>query len=738
MSESNDKSELPVTYDEESVETSEEDTSGHNEKFEDIDIESIKEDEQSVSEHASVVTRELTLRGLPTEPDDVFGSVEVDDETINPYDFINAEEELSYKLPPESEVEDKTHAGPAKARILYSQQHGYIYYLDEPVLGEDEKYGLEKLEEILMGRFRRGQWDSKTAEELLNERVTKERVREIAEKEISTWSDLYSIFPKLVTDIMDDLSGWNFDEEATERILYHLMQKYGGIGKPDPLTLDPHVEDIHLNSANKPIYIDYQHDSISDDKLMTNVVIDDDSITDYLNTLAQMSGTDLSATDPLASGALPDGSRIELVRREALGPSSRGAFTIRLFSEDPWTPVDLMKYDTFDAVLSAYFWMAVQANQSIMFAGGTGSGKTTSLNAISMFLPQNDKLISIEDTPEITLRQSNWLPHLTDSRGRGEGVTFGDLLKTSLRERPDYILLGEVRREGATTLFDAIASDHPSIVTFHAQDYESVVDRFVRSDEIGVSAARMASLDIIAIQQARENSEGNQVRRLTQVNEITGTNESSIQHQGEVAKFVQKMTGDDDMSDIDVDYSMVLEAMQNIFNVDEEDIEAKQVLGYDTQNDEYKLNFLDRDESGEISLRIQDSPVLKDIQNELGMSEEELENEFKNLVKLHEQMEAEKFDELDYRYFTDLVMAYQRDERAKENILEAAEEGELRKVAKEYYQAGDYSDKENNEIETVKNGLDIDLDDTEEVTSDDENNKSMFKRLELKLDGLFD
>jgi len=147
----------------------------------------------------------------------------------------------------------------------------------------------------------------------------------------------------------------------------------------------------------------------------------------------------ISTSDPLVDASLPDGSRIQLTLGEDI--STRGSnFTIRNFSEDPITPVDLVNWNTFSVEEMAYFWTAIENGKSLMFVGGTGSGKTTSMNSVSFFIPPESKIVSIEDTREITLPHDNWVATVTrssfSSDGKGE-VSMYDLLQSSLRQRPD-------------------------------------------------------------------------------------------------------------------------------------------------------------------------------------------------------------------------------------------------------------------------------------------------------------
>ena len=221
-------------------------------------------------------------------------------------------------------------------------------------------------------------------------------------------------------------------------------------------------------------------------------------------------------------GTLPDGSRVQLTFGSDV--STRGSnFTIRKFANVPLTPVDLIETGTFSVEQMAYFWLAIENNRSLIFSGGTGSGKTTSMNAVSMFIPEDSKVVSIEDTREITLPHDNWIQSLTresiTSEGRGE-VTMYQLLQAALRQRPEYLLVGEIRTEQdvAFTFFQAIGTGHTAYTTIHAESVEGVLNR-LENDPLAVPVQMLLELDIVSIQKQTFKS-GDRVRRNDGVTEI--------------------------------------------------------------------------------------------------------------------------------------------------------------------------------------------------------------------------
>jgi type IV secretory pathway ATPase VirB11/archaellum biosynthesis ATPase/intein/homing endonuclease len=205
--------------------------------------------------------------------------------------------------------------------------------------------------------------------------------------------------------------------------------------------------------------------------------------------------------------------------------TSKGpTFTIRKFTKIPWTPTQLIGFKTVSPEMMAYFWIAIQYKMNILITGGTGSGKTTLLNALAFFIPPEARVISIEDTRELNLPRENWLPSVarTGVGGIGE-IDLFTLLKESFRQRPDYVIVGEVRGKEAYVLFQGMASGHPSISTIHADSVETVIKR-LQTPPISLSPTLLNMLDILAIMQ-HALVKGQETRKLGKVVEIIRINE---------------------------------------------------------------------------------------------------------------------------------------------------------------------------------------------------------------------
>jgi len=310
--------------------------------------------------------------------------------------------------------------------------------------------------------------------------------------------------------------GVDVDVTGFYRLYYYLYRTFRGFGKIDPLMHDPGIEDISCDGYGVPLYA--YHDRYQD--IETNVSFGEADLDSYVIRMAQQAGRHISVGNPIVETTLPDGSRAELALGEEVTPHG-SAFTIRKYSDEPFTPIDLLEFGTYSLDQMAYLWLAIEHNKNIVFAGGTASGKTTSLNAISMFLPPQSKLITIEDTRELSLYHDNWLSCVTRERlDEAANVTMYDLLRSALRHRPEYIIVGEVRGEEAITLFQAMNTGHTTLSTMHADSVQTVINR-LENEPINVPRPMVQSLDILCVQRlARFGSE--RVRRAGTIAEIEG------------------------------------------------------------------------------------------------------------------------------------------------------------------------------------------------------------------------
>ncbi len=390
-----------------------------------------------------------------------------------------------------------------------------------------------------------------------------------------------------------DEYGVEVASETFHALFYYLHRNFRGFGKADPLLSDPHIEDISCDGYGLPLFV--YHDDYTD--IETDVVFDREGLDNYVVTLAQQSGRHISIGDPIVETTLPDGSRAELALGEEVTPRG-SAFTIRKYADEPFTPIDLVEYGTFSIEQMAYLWLCIEHNKSIIFAGGTASGKTTSMNAVSMFVPPRAKVLTIEDTRELTLYHDNWLSSVTRDRLQGSAdIDMYDLLRSALRHRPEYIVVGEVRGREAVTLFQAMNTGHTTFSTMHADSVETVINR-LENEPINVPRAMVQSLDILAVQ------------TLTRVGEERVRRSKVL---GEVGNVDQR-TGE-------LDYS-------NAFR-------------WDPESDTHAHN---------------DSALLTEIQRERGWSRSDLLRELRTRERFLDRLRERGLS--DYRRFTALVNEY--------------------------------------------------------------------------------
>ncbi len=248
-------------------------------------------------------------------------------------------------------------------------------------------------------------------------------------------TDRRAVLARKIQDLLAEY-GLALPDTSIFRIRYYLERNFLGWSRIDALMRDPGIEDISCDGTKIPLFLyhrKYQN-------IRTKIRFDEPALNSLAITLAQRSGKHVSIGSPLVDATLPpDGSRLQLAFGNEVTPRGT-SFTIRKFRETPFTPVELIESNTFDIDQIVYFWMAIENNKSLLFVGGTASGKTTSLNAVALFIPPLSKIVSIEDTREITLYHENWVASVTrDTVAEGTGTTvieMFELLKAAMRQRP--------------------------------------------------------------------------------------------------------------------------------------------------------------------------------------------------------------------------------------------------------------------------------------------------------------
>ncbi len=315
------------------------------------------------------------------------------------------------------------------------------------------------------------------------------------------------------------------DAAARGRVLYYLVRDLVGFGPIDVAMADPEIEDISCDGVGIPIYVHHRRfGSLPTDRSFP----DEGELDRYVTWLAQRAGAHLSLASPLLEATLPGGARLQASLGRQV--TTRGStFTIRRFSERPLTPVDLVRHGTASPAIMAYLWLAIEAGESFMVCGGTASGKTTTLNAVLQFVPSERKVVSIEDTRELNLPHGNWVPLVTrlgtgaasatDPTSDG-AIDMFDLLAAALRQRPQYLAVGEVRGREAYTVFQAMATGKTCLATFHAESVSALVHR-MESPPIGLPRTLIAALPLVLLQRQVVVG-GAPARRVQSLTEIAG------------------------------------------------------------------------------------------------------------------------------------------------------------------------------------------------------------------------
>ncbi len=377
------------------------------------------------------------------------------------------------------------------------EKRGMVYHVKEPYLSKKERDILE---------------------------VVKKDLLEIIDVELSAVRKGGKVFEYLQEKMQKILEDENLilSSETYVKIIYHIYRDFVGFNEIEGLLHDPYIEDIGCPGLNIPVFVVHRKFG----SIETNIVFNDGGyLNNFVIKLSERCGRYISYAKPLLDGSLPDGSRVQATLAKDVttkGPT----FSIRKFRVEPFSPIDVLNFNTASPELMAYLWLAVESRVSTLICGGVSTGKTTFLNVMSMFIPPEDKIVSIEDTRELNLPHENWIPSVSrigfgvpEIGGKRYGeVTLFELLKESFRQNPDYVIVGEVRGREAYVMFQGMASGHSSLGTIHAGSIEDVIKR-LETPPIELSPTLIETLDLIVMMvHAREK--GKSARRVKEVDEI--------------------------------------------------------------------------------------------------------------------------------------------------------------------------------------------------------------------------
>ena len=385
------------------------------------------------------------------------------------------------------------------ARVVYDNNRSeFIYQIHEPPFDEKEAGILKLIKDSL----------KRTLEYELDKMAIKDK-------------DEYL---KKSVDSFIKSRGMRMEPATAQKIHYYITRDFVGYGPIDSLMNDKYIEDISCDGTNVPLFIYHQkYESIK-----TDVKFEEkEELNSFVIYLGQRCGKQVSVSVPILDGTTTEGHRVQATYGTEV--TTRGSsFTIRRFKEKPFTPVELVTFNTASPEMVAYAWMLVEHGKSMIIAGGTASGKTATLNALALFIKPGAKVITMEDTREINLPHENWIPGTTRT-GVGERDKFGkaageidmfELVRAALRQRPEYIIVGEVRGAETATMFQAMATGHTTYSTMHADSVKSMINR-LENPPISTPRILLTSLNFVIIQKHVRVGDSI-VRRITEIVELVG------------------------------------------------------------------------------------------------------------------------------------------------------------------------------------------------------------------------
>ena len=370
------------------------------------------------------------------------------------------------------------------------------------------------------------------------EKILLDEIREnLVDLAISSGENFQPNKDKLLNDIkvflFNRFSGENQNKRIPNEYLDNLSRKLLrdiiGYGKIDSLIQDDELEEIMIIGINKPVYVYHRKHGM----MKTNIRYDDEQeLTDLIDSMARQINRRIDKESPILDGRLSDGSRINatIPPVSADGPS----LTIRKFKKDPLTIIDLINSKTLSLELAAFLWLCFDGlgvrSANALISGGTSSGKTTTLNALASFINPKERIITIEDTLELQIPHEHVIRMETrpsNVENKGE-LTMNDLVKNSLRQRPDRIIVGEVRAEEAITLFTALNTGHSGFGTLHSNSARETITRLT-TNPMSVPKIMIQAIDFIIMQKRIYTPSGVSYRRISEVAEVVGSEEGVIQ-----------------------------------------------------------------------------------------------------------------------------------------------------------------------------------------------------------------
>lgn len=511
---------------------------------------------------------------------------------------------MSAEFPGKGRSEDQSDITPGKRNIQLVEEYGisgnaarvqiildekeleYIYIIKEPLLGSRDHERADRLVEEIERMI-----------PLLTEGTS-----------FTTYSDLESVIGQYIATRYP-----GNDEDFNSRMKYSIQKRHTGFGDLHAMVMDAEVEDISCNGPSMPVYVYHRKYG----SIKTNVSYGSEAeLSSTLVKLAQLCGKEVSVSNPILDGITKAGHRVQGIYGKEISPRG-SAFTIRLFREKPFTPVELVRSGAASSEMIAYFWYMVEYLNSGLIVGPPAVGKTSTLNSLLMLVPPNTKVLSIEETREINILHPNWVAASTrDTSNTSSKISSAEtridmfeLVKMAMRQRPTYLVVGEVRGKEAYTLFQAMSTGHTTYSTMHAESMSTMLNR-LESEPLSIPRILVSYLRTVIISKFIRR-EQQTLRRITEVNEIMGVDNRT----NEV-----------------------------IYN---------RVFSYDSYNDRHTFSGF--------------SGLLRNVAQSRGITEEKLMGEFYERKRIIDYMADS--EELDYREVSRIVNMYYNNRQELERLL---------------------------------------------------------------------
>ncbi|WP_299290119.1 type II/IV secretion system ATPase subunit [Nitrosopumilus sp.] len=341
---------------------------------------------------------------------------------------------------------------------------------------------------------------------------------EINEKE----KNLEEFVRKRILEIGKELGMFRKTALLIEELTYYAIRDSFGYGIIDVLMHDPNIEDISEENFLHPVGV--AHREFGDFGLLdTNIrFYTMESANSFVQKLVQKTEKSMTAAIPYIDTMTKQGHRIAATFGKEVslpGPN----FTIRKFTEEPITIVKLLQFGTLDLLIAAYVWLLLESKAFVLVTGSTSAGKTTTIGALNSLINPQMKITTIEDTPELKINHRHWQKLITRKTSSlfedKYEITMDDLIRLSLRSRPDYIIVGEVRGEEISSLIQAVATGHGGLTSFHASSPESAFVR-MESPPMNVHVGGQMLISVILQQNRLVDAHGNSSRRIIRITEV--------------------------------------------------------------------------------------------------------------------------------------------------------------------------------------------------------------------------